>query len=45
MEVKKLTVQPWRDIVITINKKYLKKKFEGDKKNEKNINENNIENI
>ena len=45
MGIKKLTVQLQRDITIVISKKYLRKKFEKDKKNEKNINKNSIKNI
>ena len=45
MGVEKLTMQPWRDIAIIINKKYLRKKFEENKEDEKNINKNSIENI
>ena len=45
MRVKGLTVQRWRDMTITISRKYLKKKFGGDEEDEKDINEDDIENI
>ena len=45
MRVKKLTVQRWRDIVIIISRKYLKKKFERDEEDKEDVNENDIKNI